>query len=256
MALAFAHPRTGSLRSALFCSLIAGALALPGSARAATDFVNVVDCNPTAGEKPPLKLSPAAVVPPDVAKYGVKLKTTLDGCSANASLLADWVASKNGTTDGASIAQAEVSFTLSGYGNCSLGLLALANVPEAPGQRDPVGTMKITWLDANGEKIKSAKPSSAFVHLVPLGPDPFLTLASIAEGTVTKGLGVGSNIRVTIPLGLVFAGGTDFLSDPWALCAFSGLTGPGLPPLPEAGPLKELATKARPRVTIRYANSF
>jgi hypothetical protein len=256
MALAPSVRRSRSLRGALVASLIAGALSLPGAARAEVDYTNVVDCIPSAGEKPPLKLSPAAVLPPDIAKYGVKLKTTLDGCSANASLLADWVTSKNGTADGASIAQAEISLTLGGYGNCSLGLLALVHAPETPGQFDPVGTLKITWLDANGEKIKSAKPSSAFVHLVPLTPDPFAVLASVAEGTVTKGLGIGSNVRVTIPLDLAIAAGTDFLSNPWALCAFSGTATPGLPPIPEGKPLKELGTKARPRVTIRFADSF
>lgn len=255
MALASSVRRSRPLRDTLLCSLIAGALALPVPARAATSYTTVVDCTPSAGENPPLKLSPAAVVPPEIAKYGVKLKTTLDGCAANTALLAEWVASKNGTADGASIAQAEVSVSLTGFGNCSLGLLTLVNAPDTPGQFDPVGTVKITWLDANGEKIKSAKPSSASMHLVPLTPDPFAIFASIAEGTVTKGLGIGSNIRLTVPLDLAL-NTTDFLSSPWAQCAFSGAVTPGLPPFPEGKPLKELPTKSRPRITIRFADSF
>ena len=235
MALAPAHHRSRSVRAALLCGLIAGALALPGSARAEANYWTIVSCNPSAGEAPPLQLSPAAVPPPDAGKFGVKLKTTLDGCTADAARLADWAASKNGTTDGASIAQAEISLSLTGYGNCGLGLLGQVGGTDPAGMFDPVGTVKITWLDANGEKIKSAKPSSAFVHMVPFALNTFPNVSSIAEGTVTKGLGVGSILRVTIPTTSPVS--NDPLSTPWGQCAFSGAAVPGFPTFPVGKPL-------------------
>ncbi|MFO1200983.1 MAG: hypothetical protein U1E86_28890 [Burkholderiaceae bacterium] len=67
-------------------------------------------------------------MPYPAGKYG--FKTTNDGCAANTQKLADWVPNKNGTPDGASIAQAEVSLSLAGYGNCAFGLDALSPAPE------------------------------------------------------------------------------------------------------------------------------
>lgn len=232
-----------SFRGAVACCLIVAALALPGSARAATSIVN---CEPSAGTPPTVKLSPAAMPPPEVAKYGVKLTTTVDGCVANSAQLAEWVTSKNGTADGASIVAAEVSLSLTGFGNCSLGLFdQIAGLPPTVGAFDPVGTLKIKWLDANGDKVKSAKPTSAFVRMVPVTLGSFPASTSTAEGIVTKGLGIGATVRLRIPITIPTG-----LDSPWTQCAMSGAVVPGLPPLPEGDPLKALPVSGRPTIDI------
>lgn len=234
----------GSRSAVVLGSLLVGAIALLAApAGAAT---TVVTCSPSAGTNPTLKLSPAAVPPPGVAKYGFKLKTTIDGCVASTQKLADWVPSKNGTPDGASIAQAEVSLSLAGYGNCAFGLDALS--PAPPSAYDPVGTMKIKWLDANGDTIKSVKPSVAFIRLNPLSPGLFATFSSLGAGTVSKGLGVGGTARVSWPL--VFSTSFD-LTDPWTACLIGGLTPPpDFPPLPDPVPLKTLQLAGRPAIEV------
>lgn len=235
-----------SSRSAtLLGSLLVGAMALLAApAGAAT---TVVTCTPSAGTNPTLKVSPAAVPPPGVGKYGFKLKTTIDGCVANTPKLADWVPNKNGTPDGASIAQAEVSLSLAGYGNCAFGLDALS--PAPPSAYDPVGTMKIKWLDANGDTIKSVKPSVAVIRMTPVTSAGFATFGSLGAGTVDKGLGVGGTARVAWPLSLP----SNFdLTDPWTACLVGGFTPPpGFPPLPEPVPLKTLQLAGRPSIEIR-----
>jgi hypothetical protein len=233
--------RSRVLQSILFGTLIAGTLALPTSSAA------VVFCTPTGGEIPTLKISPAAVPPPAVGKYGLKLKATIDGCVADAAKLADWIPSKNGTADGASIAKAELSLAVTGFGNCGFGLSFLPG-NTTPGAYDPVGTLKINWLDANGDKIKSAKPSSVFLRMTPLTASQVGSFVSTGSGIVTKGLGIGGTARLTIPL--------DFpidLSGPWGAC----LTGilpvpPGFPPLPPPVPLEAFALTRPPSLNISF----
>jgi hypothetical protein len=229
--------RSRSLRSALFCSLVAGALALPTASDA------VVFCTPTAGEAPILKVSPAAVPPPDSAKYGFKLKTTLDGCVADTASLNAWIPSKNGTADGGLIAKAELTLAVAGYGNCGFGVFT-----SNPAAYKANGTMKLKWLDAAGDTIKSAKTTSVYVRISGINatPDGFY---AIGDGVVTKGLGVGASVNLTIPIDMSFTG--DPFSNPWALCLIgNGI--PSLPGLPPATPLKQLTLKARPSVSIGF----
>lgn len=227
-----------SLRSALFCGLVAGALALPTTSNA------VVFCTPSAGEAPILKVSPAAVPPPDNGKYGFKLKTTVDGCVADTASLNTWIPSKNGTADGGLIAKAELTLTVAGYGNCGLGILS-GNPAAYPAS----GTMKLKWLDAAGDTIKSAKTTSAYVLIsgISVTAEGF---TAIGNGVVTKGLGVGASVYLRIPLDMNFA---DPFSNPWSLCMIGGLPGiPGIPDLPAATPLKQLPMKGRPSVSIGF----
>jgi len=222
------------LRSTFFCSLVAGALALPTSSGA------VVFCTPTAGAVPILKVSPAALPPPANGKYGFKLKTTIDGCVADAATLNAWVPSNYGTADGGLIAQAELQLSVAGYGNCGFGVLS-----GNPAAYLATGTMKLKWLDAAGDTIKSAKPTSAYVRISGItgSGDGFF---AIGNGVVTKGLGVGANVNLTIPIEMNLA---DPFADPWALCLIGGSTFPGLPP---ATPLTQLSLKARPSVSIGF----
>ena len=85
--------------------------------------------------------------------------------------------------------------------------------------------MKLKWLDAAGDTIKSAKTTSAYVRISGINPtsDGFY---AIGEGVVTKGLGVGASVNLTIPIDMSFTG--DPFSNPWALC----LIGNGIPPSP------------------------
>lgn len=237
-----------SRRSRLLCSLVAGALTLTASsARAAT---TVVTCTPSVGTNPILKLSPAAVPPPGVGKYGFKLKTTVDGCVANAQQLSDWVPSKNGTPDAAGVTQAEISLSLAGYGNCAFGLSQIT--PTPPSAYDLVGTLKIKWLDANGDTIKSVKPSVAFLRMQPLVAGQLANFTSVGQGTVSKGLGVGASVRVSWPI--AFPGGLD-LNDPWTACLTGIFTPPpNFPPLPDPVPLKTLALTGRPQISIGFPN--
>ena len=236
--------RSRSPRRRLVCSLVAGALTLTASsARAST---SVVVCTPSAGTNPILKLSPAAVPPPGVGKYGFKLKTTIDGCVANAQKLGDWVPSKNGSPDGASIAQAELSVSVAGYGNCAFGLGQIS--PTPPSAYDLVGTLKIKWLDADGDTIKSVKPSVAFLRMQQqvLGQTPVVT--TVGDGTVSKGPGIGGRVRVTWPF--AFSTGFD-LNDPWTACLIGGVTvPPDFPPFPDPVPLKAIQLSGRPAITI------
>lgn len=236
------HPRTR--RSRLLCGLVAGALALTASSALAA--AGVVSCTPTAGTNPTLKISPAAVPPPEVGKYGFKLKTTIDGCVAQAQQLSDWVPSKNGTPDGASVAQAEISLSVAGYGNCAFGFSQIT--PTPPSAYDPVGTLKIKWLDANGDTIKSVKPSVAFIRVEPLVVGQTLTFTSVGQGTVSKGLGIGGTVRVSWPI--AFPTGLD-LSNPWTACLTGAFTPPpGFPPFPDPVPLKALDLAGRPRIDV------
>lgn len=231
-------------RGRLVCGLVAGALALSAvPARAAT---TVATCTPTAGTNPTLKISPAAVPPPGVGKYGLKLKTTIDGCTANAQQLSDWVPSKNGTPDGASVAQAEISLSVAGYGNCAFGFDQLT--PTPPSAYDPVGTLKIKWLDANGDTIKSVKPSVAFIRMQPVVAGQGLNFSSRGEGTISKGLGIGATVRVS--WSIAFPAGLD-LDDPWMACLTGAFTvPPEFPPLPDPVPLKTLELAGRPQIAI------
>jgi hypothetical protein len=225
-----------SLRSTLFCSLVAGALALPTASNA------VVFCTPTAGEAPILKVSPVAVPPPDSAKYGFKLKTTIDGCVADTASLNAWIPSKNGTADGGLIAKAELTLAVAGYGNCGFGVLS-GNPAAYPAS----GTMKLKWLDAAGDTLKSAKTTSAYVLIsgISVTAEGF---TAIGNGVVIKGLGVGASVNLRIPLDMNLG---DPFSSPWGLCLIgNGI--PGFPGLPAAAPLKQLPLKARPSVSIGF----
>lgn len=228
--------RSRALRGALFAGLIAATLALPRLAAAQ------VSCTPTAGEAI-LKVSPAALPPPDNGKYGFKLKTTIDGCMADATRLSAWVPSKNGTADGELIKQAQLQLAVAGYGNCGFGVLS-----SNPAAYVANGTLKLKWLDAAGDAIKSAKPTSAFVRISGITGtgDGFY---AIGEGVVTKGLGVGASVYVRIPIKMNLA---DPFSDPWALCLIGGGGIPPFPGLPPAVPLKQLTLTARPSVSIGF----
>jgi hypothetical protein len=235
MAPTSARGRSRVLRGALFAGLIAGTFALPTLAAAQ------VYCTPTAGAAI-LKVSPAALPPPANGKYGLKLKTTIDGCVADAAKLNDWVPSKNGTADGALIAQAQLQLAVAGYGNCGFGVLSSNSAAYVAN-----GTLKLKWLDAAGDAVKSAKPTSAYLRISGITGtgDGF---NAIGEGVVTKGLGVGASVYLRIPIDMSFA---DPFANPWALC----LIGSGVPPfpgLPAAAPLKELLLKARPSVSIGF----
>jgi len=237
MASTTARGRIFSVRGALLCSFIAGALAL------ATPSGAVVYCTPTAGEVPILKVSPAAVPPPANGKYGFKLKTTLDGCVADTAKLDAWIPAKKGTADGALIAQAEIQLAVAGYGNCGFGIIS-----SNPAAYVPTGTLKLKWLDAAGDTIKSAKPSSASVRISGISFSQ-AGLTAIAEGIVTKGLGIGASVQLTIPIQTNLA---DPFADPWALCMIGNGPIPPIPGLPAATPLKEFQLRARPSFGIGF----
>lgn len=237
MATTSALGRSRALRGALFASLVAGVLAV------ATPSGAVVYCTPTAGELPILKVSPAALPPPADGKYGFKLKTTLDGCVADAAKLSGWIPSKKGTADGALITQAEIQLTVAGYGNCGFGILS-----SNPAAYVPTGTLKLKWLDAAGDTIKSAKPTSASVRVSGMSFSQ-AGLTAIVEGFVTKGLGIGASVQMTIPIQMNLA---DPFSDPWALCMIGNGPIPPVPGLPAAAPLKEFQLRARPSVAVGF----
>jgi hypothetical protein len=221
----------------LFAGLVAGVLAL------ATPSGAVVYCTPTAGEIPILKVSPAAVPPPADGNYGFKLKTTLDGCIADAAKLNVWIPSKKGTADGALIAQAEMQLSVAGYGNCGFGILT-----SDPAAYVPTGTLKLKWLDAAGDTIKSAKPTSASVRVSGMSFSQ-AGLTAIVEGFVTKGLGIGASVQMSIPIQINLA---DPFSDPWALCIVGNGPIPPIPGLPAAVPLKEFKLRAQPSVAVGF----
>lgn len=245
MASALTLERSHPLHRVLLCGLVGGVLAFQAaSASAAT---TVVSCSPSSGEIPTLKVSPAALPPPDVAKYGFKLSTRVDGCTANTQQLADWIPAKRGTVDGASIVQADVSLAVAGFGNCGFGL-DLPSLSPPSSAYDLVGSVKLKWLDANGDTIKSAKPSSAFLHMVPFATATSAGVLAIGEGIVTKGLGIGAHVRVTMTVALPTG-----LEGPWTACLIGSFAGP-FPPelLPDPAPLKELPLTARPRVQVFF----
>ena len=235
---------------ALLCSLVAGAFALLTPATgAAANRTGVVSCTPTVGESSILKVSPAAVPPPGMGKFGFKLKTTLDGCAANSQQLSDWVASKYGTPDGPLIAKAELTLSLSGYDNCSFGFLLPPGGSDV-GSYPASGTVKIKWLDANGAAIKSAKPTSISLRINGMTGSagfPGISIVMPAEGTVTQGLGVGAAVQMSFSLDLP----TDISSSPWAQCAIGSLPIPGAPPANPV-PLRELQLKSRPSININF----
>lgn len=242
MAPAFTLVRARSLRGALLCSLLAGALALLTPSTGNAVSTDVMTCRPSAGQAPTVKLSPALVPPPDAAKYGYKLATTIDGCAANAQQLSNWDAVKRGTPDGARIAQAELSLALTGFDNCTLGLISR----PVPSAYEAVGKLQLKWLDANGDKIKSAKTTTAFIHLVPL-TQTFVGVSSYGEGVVTSGLGVGATVQVTLPIPMSFL--TNQTGD-FVACAAGG----AIPGETQDGPrtLKSIPLSARPVVEIFF----
>lgn len=231
----------------LLCGLfVAAALALPASPADAL----VVCSAPASGNGPTLKISPAALPPPAMAKYGFKLKATVDGCTADATQLADWIPSKNGTPDGARIAKAEISLSAAGYGNCTFGL-GLGG-PTPAGTYDVVGTLKIKWLDANGDTIKSVKPSVAFIRMKPMVAGNFggVSLGSIGRGTVTKGLGIGAEVRLTWPLD----GPDDFdPQNPWLACMANALPIP-VPVELDPAPLKKITLAGQPSLSVVFGD--
>jgi hypothetical protein len=179
--------------------MTAAVLAIVAPAGAAT---NVVTCTPTAGLSSVAKISKPAVLPPSEAAYGLKLSTTIDGCVANTTQLSNWVASKNGTADGGSIAKAALSLSTKAYGNCGFNIF----FPD-PSQYPATGTLKVKWLDSSGVLIKSAKPSSAYVKI---GFDTNF-FSSTLDGIVTKGLGVGADVHASSTLDLANPNNTNFL---------------------------------------------
>lgn len=238
--------RARAPRSTLSYGLFAGALALLMPSSALAVATSVVTCRPSAGSAPTVKLSPALVPPPDAAKYGYKLATTIDGCVANAQQLSDWNDVKRGTPDGARIAQADVTLALTGVNNCVLGLFTPP--APAPDAYEAVGKLQLKWLDANGDKIKTAKTTTAFIHLTPL-TQTFFGLSSYGEGVVTNGLGVGASVKVTLPIPMSFltAQQGDF-----TYCVIGGIpTGPGDPGFAPR-PLKAIPLSARPVVEIVF----
>jgi hypothetical protein len=238
--------RSHARRGALSYGLVAGALVLLAPSAGIAVDTNVVTCSPSAGGAPTVKLSPPLVPPPGSAKYGYKLATTIDGCAANAQQLGNWDDVKRGTPDGARIKQAEVSLGLTGVDNCALGLIS--QIPHAADAYPAVGKLQLKWLDANGDKIKSAKTTTAFIHLLPLTEAINFSPSSYGEGVVTSGLGVGARVQVNLPVPMSFL--TDEHGD-FAACIIGGITVPGFPPT--AGtPLKAIPLSARPSVNIVF----
>lgn len=159
----------------------------------ASAATNVVTCDPTDGLAAVVTVSPAMVnnVSPDAA-LGLQLNATLDGCVANAAQLAAWAPSKlGGTTNGASIAKAAVQLKAKGFGTCNFA------APD-PGAYTATGKLQVKWLDVAGKTVPKTTPSSAFVRVSgDLG-----TVTTVADGIVTKGLGVGAALHASLGLDL------------------------------------------------------
>ena len=158
------------------------------AAPAAGAATNVVTCTPAAGQQSSVAVSPAMVnnTTPDAA-FGLKLSTVLDGCTANAPQLSAWVASKNGTPDGASIAKASLSLKAKGFGTCNFAAPDTSAYPAN-------GSMSIKWLTSAGAAIASAKPSSAIVRV----SGDLATVSAKTTGIVSKGLGAGADLSALV----------------------------------------------------------
>lgn len=164
-----------------------GGLVLAAStSQAATPVVN---CAPTAGLASVATVNPPQVnnVSPD-DKFGIQLKTRIDGCVANAAQLAAWAPSKlGGTINGALIAKADVQLKTKGFGTCNFA------APDA-GAYPATGSLKIKWLDAAGATVAKATPTQASVRLNgDLG-----TASAVLQGIATKGIGMGADVFARI----------------------------------------------------------
>ena len=190
--------RPATYELALSLALGAVALAAP-SARAA---VNVVTCNPTDGLASVATASPPLVnnVSTD-ASYGLQLQTRIDGCTANAAQLNNWVPAKlGGTPNGALIDKADVKLKVKGFGTCDFTNPTPAAYPAS-------GKLQVKWLDGSGSGVPKATPSSAYVRVK---GDP-MTFSAISDGVVTKGLGMGADIHSEISFDLASLTNTSLL---------------------------------------------
>lgn len=190
---------------------LSASLLVAPAARAAT---NVVSCVPTVGLATVATVSPPMVnnVTPD-SKLGIKLKNRLDGCVANAAQLAAWAPSKlGGTVNGALIAKVDLNLKSKGFGTCNFA------APD-PGAYTASGTLKMTWLDASGAKVPKTSPSNAYVRVAgDLG-----TASAVADGIVTKGVGIGANVHVSVGFDLA-----NPINTPVLLCNTGPYAGPSI----------------------------
>ena len=171
-----------------FPALAAAAFVTASVASQAAAATNVITCDPTDGLASVVAVKPAMVnnVTPD-APIGLALKAVLDGCVANTAQLTAWAPTKlGGTPNGALIAKAEIALKAKGFGTCNFA----APTPNAyPAQ----GTLKIKWLDAAGTTAPKAK-TDAYVEV----SGDLATISASAKGIVTKGVGVGAEIKTLI----------------------------------------------------------
>ncbi len=232
----------------------AGLFAVAGAAPVAAWSGDLIKCHPTPGQIIDVTFKKGLTCKDTLNKIGIKIKAKngvgnlngpIDGCAANPDTPWDaWVAGKLGKTseaDALNIAMAELSLKGQTFGSCNFG------GSDTSGGASGAGA--VTFFAADGAtKIKGAKLK--FFGTV-AGDAANFTADAI--GLVTKGLGIGGDIRITIGLDLLNPDNGDIVN-----CnQFDSCIDPDDPlAVPNASPIEVLKviTNAASELVISYGD--